>query len=540
MIECRTINRIVLTVALALTTLGADSLFSQGQQPAQNRRTVVLDGREVVEGEVIIRYRAQMGRIQIERAEFQVDLESSQALGRRGLRRMRSRNMTTREMIQTLRANPDVELVEPNYIIRAQALPNDPSMSALWGLANTGQTVDGNPGTPGADIDADGAWNRTTGSRANIVAVLDTGIDYTHPDLAANVFTAPSAFSVTVGSTTINCAAGTHGYNALTDTCVPFDDNGHGTHVSGIIGAVGNNSRGVTGVNWTASLMALKVLDAEGTGTTTDAIKAIDFAIKAKQALGAQANVRVLNASWSGGPSVALDEEIAAANNAGMLLVASAGSDGVDNDAVPRYPASSNNNNVISVAAVNNNDVLASFSNYGATSVDLAAPGASTLSTYPNDSYTHQSGTSMAAPFVTGAAALVLASCPGYTTAQLKTALMSTVDPVPSLTGKSVSGGRLNVNAAVHTCAEPSVAVNGSTTNITVSAGSTITVNVAHGPGNVSDWVMMVPSGAAPGTWGPDYKYLSGTRTRPATGMTSATLQFTAGVRRMGSPFLSQ
>src|SRR5688572_18691533 len=199
MCEWRKGMRLTVIVALAIITLGADALLSQGQPPASSRRIVVLDGREVVEGEVIVRYRAEAGRIGRQRAEFQAESDASEVIGPLGARRMRSRDLTTRQMLATLRANPDVELVEPNYIIRANAVANDPSMDSQWALLNTGQTVDGRPGVAGADIGATGAWNITTGSRANIVAILDTGIDYTHPDLAANVFSAPRQFSASIG-----------------------------------------------------------------------------------------------------------------------------------------------------------------------------------------------------------------------------------------------------------------------------------------------------------------------------------------------------
>ena len=528
MSKCRRTSRLILTVALALTTLSADALFSQERQPAGNRRIVWLDGREVVEGEVIVRYRSQSGSIERARAEFQADSDGSEAIGRRGAHRMRSRRLSTRELLATLRANPDVEFVEPNFIIRANAVANDPSMSSLWGLVNTGQTVDGIAGVPGADINAAPAWDITTGSRANVVAVIDTGIDFNHPDLAANMFSAPRAFSVTVGSTTISCAAGSHGYNVLNNTCVPADDSGHGTHVAGIIGAVGNNNIGVTGVNWTASLMAIKVLDASGIGTASDAIKAIEFAIRTKAELGSGANVRVLNASWGGQVfAQSLSDEINAANSADMLFVAAAGSDGNNNDLVPHYPASYSSPNVVSVGGMDNRGELAPFSNYGANSVHLVAPGTSTLSTVPNNQYGYLSGTSMAAPHVAGAAALVLARCPGLTTAQLKAALLGTVDPVASASGKTVTGGSLNAAAALGACGPPSVRVNGQSVAISVAAGATITVDVANGPGYVSDYVLMVPAGSPAQTWG-TYKYLSGTTTRPATGLRSATLQFTA------------
>jgi subtilisin family serine protease len=513
-------------VALAVIALAPDALLSQGRQPA-TRRVVMLDGREVVEGEVIVRYRSQTGALERQRAEYQADSDSSEPLGRHGMRRVRSRNMTTRELIETLSANPDVELVEPNYIIRASSMPNDPAFASQWGLHNTGQNVDGQAGVPGADIDAAAAWDITTGSRANIVAVLDTGIDFNHPDLAANVFSAPRAFTVTLGSVTVSCGAGTHGFNALTNLCVPFDDNGHGTHVSGIIGAVGNNGTGVSGVNWTANVMALKVLGSDGTGTTSDAIKAIDFAIQAKSALGADANIRVLNASW-GGPtfSQALDDEIQAANNADMLFVAAAGTNSRDTDVAPHYPASSTRSNVISVAAVDNTGALAPFSNYGATTVDLGAPGASTLSTLPNSSYGELSGTSMSAPFVSGAAALVLSVCPSNT-ATLKSRLLASVDPVASMTGKVATGGSLNVNNAITQCrgSVATITVNGSSTAIAAQFGSTLTVQINNGPGNPSDWVGLFAVGAADSE-ALQWKYLNGQQTQPSSGLTSATLTF--------------
>src|SRR5437016_4639178 len=201
-----------------------------------------------------------------------------------GVLRFHSSSKNVATLIGELSARPDVQYVEPNYIVRAIATPNDPYFSQLWGLHNTGQTILGQPGKPGADISAVEAWDISTGSRANVVAVVDTGIDYTHPDLMANVWSAPSQFSVTIAGATIVCAAGTHGFNAITRTCDPMDDHNHGTHVSGTIGAVGNNGVGVAGVNWTSSIMGIKFLDATGFGFTSDAVNAIEFAIQAKAA----------------------------------------------------------------------------------------------------------------------------------------------------------------------------------------------------------------------------------------------------------------
>jgi subtilisin family serine protease/ribosomal protein L35AE/L33A len=520
MLKLSRIARAALVVIVAVTTIGADALLGQERPHPRARRTVMVDGREAVAGEVIVRYRARAGRSQRDRAEFQADSDPSEPIGRAGARRLRSRRASTRHMLATLRANPDVEFAEPNYIIRASSIPNDSSMSALWGLVNTGQSVDGQPGVPGADIGAAAAWDVTTGSRQTVVAILDTGIDLAHPDLQANIFTAPRAFTVNVGTLTVTCGAGSHGYSALDHSCAPVDESGHGTHVAGIIGAVGNNGIGVTGVNWTTTLLPLKVLGPDGTGTTTAAIEAIEWMLKAKAELGADMDVRVLNASWGGsGYSEALNQEIQAANNADILFVAAAGTDGHDNDATPHYPASSTSPNVLSVAASDNTGALAPFSNYGANSVHLAAPGASTLSTLLNNDYGYLSGTSMSAPFVAGAAALVLSACPSDT-ATLKATLLDSVDPDVSLAGKTISGGRLNVGNAIQRCrpsGDPSLTIN----NVSVTEGHTgtavATFTVTLSPVNPSQTVTVdyATSNGTATAADNDYVAASGTLTFP-------------------------
>ena len=524
----RTTSRLAAAVAIGLCTLGLDAVWSQGPRNGQRPSTTWLDGREVVDGEVIVRYRAESsGVMERQRAEFQAEADEVEVIGRRGMRRMRSRRLGTRAMIQALRNNPDVEFAEPNYVIRVDATPNDSSFGALWGLRNIGQTVNGSTGTAGADISAPQAWDVTTGSTANVVGVIDTGVDYRHPDLAANMWSAPRAFSVVVGGLVINCAAGSHGFNAINNTCDPMDDHYHGTHVAGTIGAVGNNGVGITGVSWVTSMMGLKFLGSGGSGSTADAIKAIEFAIQAKATLGTAANVRILSNSWGGGGySQALKNQIDAAATAEMLFVAAAGNSSLNTDTYPHYPSSYPSTNVIGVAATTNRDQRASFSNYGHNSVDLAAPGQTIVSTMPNNGYASLNGTSMATPHVSGAAALMLAACP-MTTVALKAALLGSVEPLASLNGITSTGGRLDVNAAVRTCTPPSLLVDGESGAITVQGGSTIAVDVRDGPGFVSDFLMMVPAGAAPQTWGP-YWYLSGTKTRPSYGMRNATVQFTA------------
>lgn len=346
--------------------------------------------------------------------------------------------------IDSLRRHSEVRYAEPNFQLHAIGAPNDPSYPQLWGLKNSGQTVNGATSTAGADIKAEPAWAVTTGSSSVVVGVVDTGIDYTHPDLAANAWSNPGGIG--------GCPAGTHGYNAVTKTCDPRDDNNHGSHVSGTIGATGNNGTGVVGVNWTTSIMGLKFLNAAGSGFTSDAIAAIDFAVQAKIA---GINVRALNNSWGGGGfSQALLDEINKAGANGILFVVAAGNSAANNDSLASYPCSYNAASIVCVAATDQKDGLASFSSYGATSVDLGAPGTNIMSTIAGGGYAYYNGTSMATPHVTGAAALIL-SAPGLSdlsVAQLKSAILNNVDPIPSLAGKTLTGGRLNVCKAIPGC----------------------------------------------------------------------------------------
>jgi len=289
--------------------------------------------------------------------------------------------------------------------------------------------------------------------------VVDTGLDYNHQDLAANIWSAPTAFSVLLGTRRVDCPAGSHGFNAITFSCDPMDDNGHGTHTSGTIGALGNNNLGVAGTNWQTKIIALKFLNSGGSGTTTAAINAIEFAIQTKAYFASTAtpiNIRVLSNSWGGaGPSQSLLDEINKANNSEMLFVVAAGNNSTNNDTNPSYPGSYSNvaANVITVAATDSDDSLAGFSNFGFNTVQLGAPGVGINSTYAGGGYAILSGTSMATPHVAGAALLTAALCPFLNTAALKYAILANVDPDASLSGKTSTGGRLNMNRAVRSCA---------------------------------------------------------------------------------------
>ena len=259
--------------------------FAQAPQRVRGLPTVMVDGREAVAGEVLVRFRPGMAAAALARVAAQAAAETNEPIGRVGFRLFRSRSRGTGALLAFLRQRSEVVYAEPNYVIHAypgttvqmqtvaqSVVPNDTFFPLLWGLRNTGQTIQGVAGTSGADISAAAAWGLTTGSRSNVVAVIDSGVDYTHPDLAANMWSAPSGFTVTIGGSPVTCAGGTHGYNAITGTCDPMDDLGHGTHVAGTIGAVGNNAAGVTGVDWTASIMAIKFLDSTGSGLTSDAM----------------------------------------------------------------------------------------------------------------------------------------------------------------------------------------------------------------------------------------------------------------------------
>jgi len=334
-----------------------------------------------------------------------------------------------------------VKFVEPNYILRASRLPNDPGFGRLWGFRNVGQLG----GKAGADINAPGAWDVLTGGPVT-VAVIDTGIDYDHPDLRDNMWTNAGDPQNGRDDDNNGLVDDVRGFDFLNEDSDPDDEAGHGTHVAGVIGAKGDNGTGTVGVNWNSRLMALKFMNKDGEGNTADAARAIDYAV--------DAGAKVINASW-GGPafSETLYEAVMRAADRGVMVVAAAGNEGVNADSSPDYPAAFELPNVISVAASDSRDSLVDFSNYGRESVDLAAPGDEIYSTVPKSvdrsGYAIFSGTSMAAPFVSGAAALYLAHSPGATGSQVRGALLRGVDHSPSLAGKTASGGRLNVAKAL-------------------------------------------------------------------------------------------
>jgi thermitase len=320
--------------------------------------------------------------------------------------------------------------------------PNDPMFAEQWALNNTGQ----NGGKEKAHVDALKAWLKTKGSDKIVVAVLDTGVDFTHADLVSNIWFRPANIPQYTDDE-LGTFNDEHGFDATDNITDPMDDNGHGTHCAGIIGAEGNNDEGIAGINWNVRIMPLKFLGKGGFGSTKDAIEAINYAIDRKQK---GVNVRVISASWGSTQySKALEDAIRAAGEAGILFVAAAGNDGSSNDKRPHYPSNYDLPNVVSVAALDRNDQLASFSNFGTKTVHIAAPGKDILSTWLNDQYREASGTSMATPYVSGAAGLVLASEPNLTVAKLRERLLKSVDKLDNLSDKVQSGGRLNAAKAL-------------------------------------------------------------------------------------------
>jgi len=321
----------------------------------------------------------------------------------------------------------------PNYILSAGAVPNDPQFANLWGLS------------VGQGINAPGAWDLTTGNSTTVVAVIDTGADLTHPDLVGNLWNNSGEIPGNgLDDDNNGYIDDIHGINAITGSGNPNDDNGHGSHCVGTVGARGNNALGVSGVNWNVQLMPLKFLDANGMGSLSNAIVAIDYIVTMKNR---GVNIRVSSNSWGGGGySQAMYDAIARARDAGIIFVAAAGNESNDNDASPSYPGGYELSNVVSVAAIDKLGSLASFSNFGATTVDIGAPGVGILSTYKNGGYATLSGTSMATPHVAGALALLLDHIPSITNDQAIQRLYETAAAAPGLDGATKYARKLEVS----------------------------------------------------------------------------------------------
>jgi len=393
--------------------------------------------------------------------------------------------------ISILEKNPNVEYAEPDYKIElGQTIPNDPNFGVLWGIHNTGQSG----GTADADIDAPEAWDIFTGDPNTLVAIIDTGVDINHEDLVDNIWTnpgetGPDGFGGNKENNGIDDDGNgfvddVHGWDFRNEDNDPADGHGHGTHVSGTVCGKGNNNKGVAGVVWSCKLVPLKFLSDGGSGWTSDAVEAVQYST--------DMGVNLSNNSWGGGGfSQSLFDAIKAARDQiGHIFCAAAGNDGRDTDLAPHYPSSYNLDSIISVAAIDRNDNMASFSNWGATSVDLGAPGVSIRSSLPGNTYASWSGTSMATPHVCGVVALVFGLHPEWSYDQIINRIFSTVRPVASMSGNTVTGGVVNAYDAINGIADPPVSPDPpSNLNASAASDSAVDLNWVAGSG-ASEYVI--------------------------------------------------
>lgn len=420
---------------------------------------------KVVPGELIVKFKSTMNKSLVNGlTTLGVDIDRKIEVSSDNLYVVKFPQTKSMKGIQNLLSDhPEIEYAEPNFIYEIvkpvsktddiQGLissysdvneeynytPMDPKFGQLWGLQNTGENDPGRtPGVVGADIDMMKAWEITKGDRAVRIAVIDTGIDYNHPDLRNQMWTNEAELNGLDGvdDDGNGYVDDIHGYDFASNDGDPLDGNSHGTHCAGTIGAE-HNDLGVAGIMADVEFVAVKFLSDSGSGTTEAAIKAIDYATKL--------NVDIMSNSWGGGGrSEALKEAIERANDKGIIFTAAAGNSSTDNDTRPHYPSNYEVENVISVAATTSSDDLASFSCYGRNTVHIAAPGHNILSTVKNGKYSSFSGTSMATPHVTGAIGLLLAQEGRLPASEVKERVMMTSEPLSSLRGKTINSGRLN------------------------------------------------------------------------------------------------
>lgn len=418
--------------------------------------TLAQDSRiEVYEGRYIIQYKE--GRV-LPRQSTQIDARFdgvARSLKRskngkhalvRDVRSSKAQRSSVRNIIthneqdssdfcgQLLASDDNIASCEPEAVLRTEDLPNDSHYDQLWGLDK---------------ISAPAAWDETTGGNV-IVAVLDTGVDHTHPDLAENMWVNTDEIPGNgIDDDGNGYVDDIYGYDFYNNDGDPYDDHSHGTHCAGTIGARGNNTLGVVGVSWNVKIMALKFLAASGAGSTLDAAEAVDYAV----ANGA----KVLSMSFGGHfPSTALRDALQRASDAGVLLVAAAGNNARDTDVLTHYPSGFDSETILAIAATDQDDNIAWFSNFGATKVDIAAPGVSIYSTVPGG-YAAMSGTSMATPHVAGLAALLSSYDPSLTALELKSKIMNSGDTLSSLQGLMVSSARINAQRTLDPNSTPGV-----------------------------------------------------------------------------------
>ncbi|TKB62414.1 MAG: hypothetical protein E8D49_01540, partial [Nitrospira sp.] len=446
-----------------------------------------VEQAQYVQGELIVKFLDSASKATVAVAGGQVI--KSFAGGEERVQHVKlNKGENVEDGLERYRHSPAIEYAEPNYLHQLAAIPNDTRFTSLWGLHNTGQ----NGGTADVDIDAPEAWDITTGSSNVIIAVIDSGIAYDHPDLAANMWRNPGEIpNDGIDNDGNGLVDDVFGYDFRSGDSEPMDpidltagttggNPGHGTHVAGTIGAVGNNSSGVTGVMHTVKLMALKAGGVDSGLPSSAIVEAINYAVRK--------GARAINASFTrqGACSRVEYDALSAANAAGVMVLAAAGNAGSNNDVTPVFPAGYSVTtscgaalpNVIAVAAISQTGGKAGFSNFGATSVQIAAPGVNINSTNPGtpnapNDYQFSSGTSVATPHVTGVVGLLLSINPNLTVAQIRNALLSTGEASPLLNDKVSSGRRLNAFNALNSIAPTfavMVATNGTGTGTVASA----------------------------------------------------------------------
>ena len=493
-------------VVLALVVWLATGLLSSSASGAQGMGPAVPD-REPAD-RVIVRFSADAEADDRAEARQEADVEREQALPLGGLEVVDPEPGTSvSEAISALERQDGVVYAEPDHPRVAAAEPNDPLLGYQWGLRNIGQEISGRSGPAGLDIGAPLAWDVVTGDGAVTVAVVDSGVDLAHPDLAANLWRNPGETGAGREANGVDDDANgrvddTRGWDFVEDDAAPADANGHGTHVAGTVAAAGNDGQGVAGVAWRAALLPVRVLDAEGSGSVSDVIAAYRYA--------ARAGARLVNASI-GGTSYSRAEQDAIAAAPDTLFVVAAGNEAADNDRVGSYPCNYGLDNVVCVGATDRDDTLASFSNYGATTVDLAAPGVDIASTWPGGQWRYLDGTSMATPHAAGVAALLLARDRGASTASLRAALLGGVDPVASLRGRVATGGRLDAAGALR------------------AAGAAVPAAAAPAPTRTP---RPAPSVAAPAPAPAPGQAVAGDTAAPAVSVHLAGTRLAAAVRR--------
>lgn len=454
---------------------GSANLQSNATALTSHAKMITLNGRKASAAGVIVKFKQGESSVaNISATLVQNNLKEARSFTSvPGLKLLKMKSVGVQsldsggmvKLIAALKKTGQFEYVEPDWVVTVQQLPTDASFvdGTLWGLRNTGQAG----GVAGVDVNAESAWGITTGDPTVVVGVIDTGIRYTHQDLVGNMWTNPGE---TPGDGIDNDLNGyvddVYGINAITGSGDPLDDNDHGSHCAGTIAATAFDSGRHVGVAYDVRLMGLKFLNASGSGQSSDAITCVEYAI--------EQGVDILSNSWGGGGfSQAMNDVIEAANSAGILFVAAAGNDAKDNDSSNSYPSGYEVPNVISVAAIDRSGNLASFSNYGANTVDIAAPGVAILSctSESDSSYGTFQGTSMATPHVSGVAALLVSQFPTASIEEIKNRIVHSATLLPTLTGRVLSGGFADAHGAL-TLAEDDVMEVQATSNSALESGA--------------------------------------------------------------------